>query len=563
MAVYNENEFKVLLRQFWNPNTVEAMGRIIMEWDSNGLPPGVTVEDDNELQCDIRYDAYGQIKYGNEIVASIYRYGKISETIDVLINKINNVRKITPTLRVIYGVGTDGGYFSKFADATPGKVVLMERVPVQSMGTIEEWVSTLPGDASSAYALISLAYQINYLFDLLVMEGFNGDLDALADVQVIEVPKNSTIECYDKEIQTYGVMPFLVNTLRLKIDKRVDDVPVTAILNHVLSIASTSDSKIADVINPIRRRLDTIDFTVLLNGYLEIAPDLVVDQESADREILTCTQFTCKDAAFIYNMLKGKNQFLTILAQKHIEFLNRARTGNYDPEIEDLVRDMTSYLIYKYKTQPSGAGTIPEIKRQFELIQQPQQSVLKIDKEDKLPPQPPSIDKIWLYEQKYQQLLTQNFNADKEECTLVPIPFTDAHFNNSKVNAKVVFDSLKYDIEMNKREGKTFTIKTKDKLISLVGVNKDGYITSEGKQLTAGDLYSLGYDVYHYSVISGSDISKGPQPDTATVTTDRGPIVIPIANIGVYDSNCSNGRSSKLINTYILLTLMAESNINM
>src|SRR6185503_963985 len=101
-----------VLDQFWNPSSVDAVSRLLTDWDAHKVPANVSVVEDYQTPCQPDYTAYGHVMVDNVRVADAFRYVQPIENLTVTMAALRLVREVTPTLRMIFGAFP--GSFSTF-----------------------------------------------------------------------------------------------------------------------------------------------------------------------------------------------------------------------------------------------------------------------------------------------------------------------------------------------------------------------------------------------------------------------------------------------------------------
>lgn len=587
MALYSEDEFKSTAIQFWNPHTVDAINQVLQKWDDEGLPEEAIMEIDYDVPCEPTFEAHGYIKYKQTIIADAYRLKELPADLDVLSKALRSVREVTPSIRTVYGSATRnlasfGGEVTLQTPKkklkvpshivreeevkvplTPGSVVLVERVPPGTQGTLGQWIQKLPGNITSAYQVLSVALQLDNLFKLIVAGGLDGNLKAIVDTNIITVPSATTINCYGQEISTYGYIPYLTNSLRLKQGSHHTSIQdPLAVIRYVLSLALALDAPVAGYISPIYGQLDVHDFSSPLKSYLEFAPSLVPTAHVATTS-LTCSASTCPNATAIFNRLVGREKFLHRRTQQHLQFFERAE-GSYPKEVEQLVEATKRYLTWRYYHDKELAeNRTPQLDKYLTDVKAAAASTIPL----------PQVGKIWslhnLYVDTLPGQLQDNLNACKfqieasgkgssREALAGARPVTPSDLGNPTVNVQAKIPTLARTIKASGPQ----TINGVRLLKVSSQRGRDQFtVEKEGKQHTYSpeqlkEVFNI--TPYTYITVSGANLfPKGPS-GMVTLVTPEGDKVVNMSDLRVYPSNtCTT--SHELIhhlNALIILGLM-------
>jgi hypothetical protein len=567
MADYSETTFRTTLASFWNPNNTDAMGRLIREWDTGVIPPGVTIERDFKIECNPQYAALGHIKFGQTSVASLVRYREKQTSFDSIINGLRSIRSVTPTIRAIYGVSKKN--FSQFGESREEKgiVLMVERIPVESEGTLDTWVVQLSNKAINSHRLLSLAMQVNYLYTLLIQEGFVANPQIVSKLHVIRVQDDATVSCFGKEIKTFGYVPFLINSMELEkadTSEKIDDPKrrdPKVILSYVLDMASIKDAPVAAITDKIRGQLDMYDFSTPGQVYIDIAPELVSTRKN---ETLSCIAAQCQNANAVYQILTGYESFMKTQAAAHLEFFDRTK-GTIPSDIASVVAQTRRYIIWRYYHDDEWTRY-----RSADIdayLTQDEKSALASTMDFA-----PRGD-VWILQQKYIGELPSILEANEKVCSSKtktnskgecsrPIRTKSegklpSDIGSTQVNVQLMFDSLAYDIKMSKADFSSFDVDLGEPTVVRFVDARDGvYIDIDGYQWTYDDLQKQGYDPYTYRTMSGSSLKESSSPDTVLISSDYGMIPVPTDNVVVFDRNDSGVLGSQL-NAAIVLSLIA------
>lgn len=511
--MYSEAEFKRVLSQNWNPHTVDVMKRLLQEWDSQGLPTNVTVQEDFKTPCKPEYVAHGHVLVGQEIVADAYLYKELPAHLVENAQALRSVREVLPTLRFIYGKAENHLRNTLIAGEGEhkGHLILTERVPQPSHGTLGEWVTKLSDNVPGLNRLLAFALQLDYLWTLLIEEGFDGNLDALTDVQAIKVDSEAVVTCYGADIKTHGYMPFVTNTLRLRKGEPTEAAKdPRAILKYVLNMTVLKSAPVAELATNVRKSLDTIDFTSPLKAYFGISSYLPAEGGKP----LSCKAIYCADTNTLYNILKGKG--VEQQAARHLEFFQRAE-GAFPKEVQELVDEMKRYLTWRYYHDEAWAATRVEDIDAY-LMDAKAAGAVSVPV--------PQVSQIQGYQKLYADTLPQLIKNNLEACRATSEtkgrPFTKEDIGNTDLNVHITHDMLMSGVDTVGFATFPFGSET----LTVTGYNADDdgdmfyrlNVNGQEEYVSDTELQArYGYNPYINIVVSGADVQPTQDVDSVMV----------------------------------------------
>ena len=531
--------------QFWNPAAVDAIGRLLKNWDINGLPEGVVVQEDIE-GCDSNYSMYGHILYDTTTVADIYHFKTPPTDLDQIITKIYRVRNESPSIRVIYTIAED--HLTAFDQSKIGHIVTAEAIPPNDQGLVGDWIQTL--QSGEMNKLLSVGIQLNWLLSLLIQEGFTTQVDILKSTHILSVDEDAGIAVYDRKIKTYGNVPFIADSTKLQIGTTsIEAKNARKVINFLLDIAIATDAPLAAEARQLKSTVATTDFNDPIEGYLKLG-----DLEFNTGTVLGCDETACKDVNQLYGLLQGVSKHYHDKSGIHVDFFKRLEQGNIPSDVKLVADEVATYITWKYYHD-----SIWSSNRSTQIDAYMKDA--KAATADSVPK--PSHSKIEALYQQYVVNLGKVVAQVEDACTGVTSSnkpgrsFQSQDEGDGKINVQVVYDALAADILEAKRKGQSF-LKYTD-----VKIGSDGqtlYVDKYGSH-TADELRQVDMEPIAVEMVTGKDV-KVSDSNEVLVKTSKGLLGVNPASLTVYAPTevCSlQPNIIQYTNALILLSLMLAS----